>query len=138
MSIIATNVSRKLSDVGHLVLRLSFSLLMLTHGVPKLQQLVSGATGDFPDPIGLGSTLSLVIAVCGEAVAPVLVMIGLFTRWAAVLPCAVMAAAAFVVHSGDPLAKRELALLYLAGFAVIALVGPGGYSIDGLRTKRHD
>lgn len=138
MSNIATNVSRKLSDVGHLVLRLSFSLLMLTHGVPKLQQLVAGGTSDFPDPVGVGSTVSLVVAVCGEAVAPVLVMIGLFTRWAAVLPCVIMAVAAFMVHSGDPLAKRELALLYLAGFAVIALVGPGGYSIDGLRTKRHD
>jgi putative oxidoreductase len=138
MSIIAANVSRKLSDVGHLVLRLSFSLLMLTHGVPKLQQLVAGGTSDFPDPVGVGSTVSLIVAVCGEAVAPVLVMIGLFTRWAAVLPCVIMAVAAFMVHSGDPLAKRELALLYLAGFAVIALVGPGGYSIDGLRTKRHD
>jgi putative oxidoreductase len=138
MSIIAANVSRKVSDVGHLVLRLSFSLLMLTHGVPKLQQLVAGGTSDFPDPVGVGSTVSLIVAVCGEAVAPVLVMIGLFTRWAAVLPCVIMAVAAFMVHSGDPLAKRELALLYLAGFAVIALVGPGGYSIDGLRTKRHD
>jgi uncharacterized membrane protein YphA (DoxX/SURF4 family) len=40
------------------------------------------------------------------------------------------------VHSGDPLADRELALLYLAGFAAIALAGAGHYSIDGLRTKR--
>lgn len=136
MSAIASNVSRNLNDLALLVLRLSFSLLMLTHGVPKLQQLVAGGEIKFPDPIGIGPTASLALAVCGEAVAPVLLVIGLFTRWVAVLPCVTMAVAAFMVHSGDPLAEREPALLYLAGFTAILLAGAGRHSIDGLRTKR--
>ena len=136
MSALASNVSRNLNDLGLLALRLSFSALMLTHGVPKLQQLVAGGQINFPDPIGVGPTASLALAVCGEAVAPVLIVVGLFARWAAVLPCVTMAVAAFMVHSGDPLADREPALLHLAGFTTILLAGAGHYSIDGLRTKR--
>jgi putative oxidoreductase len=47
-----------------------------------------------------------------------------------------MAVAAFVVHRGQPLPERELALLYLVGFVGLMLTGPGRYSIDELRTKR--
>ena len=41
-----------------------------------------------------------------------------------------MAVAVLVVHVNDPFKRQELALLYLAGFAAIALIGPGKYSID--------
>jgi len=41
-----------------------------------------------------------------------------------------MAVAAFIVHGDDPFGTKEKALLYLAFFIVIALVGPGKFSID--------
>ena len=47
-----------------------------------------------------------------------------------------MAVAAFVVHWSDPLGDKEMALLYLVGFAVLICTGAGHYSIDGLRVKR--
>jgi putative oxidoreductase len=42
-----------------------------------------------------------------------------------------MIVAAFIVHAADPLATKEKAILYLIGFAAIAFLGAGKYSIDG-------
>ena len=41
-----------------------------------------------------------------------------------------MAVAAFVVHGADPLAKKEMALLYMVAFLAIAFIGPGRFSLD--------
>jgi putative oxidoreductase len=114
---------------GLLLLRLGFSGMMLTHGIPKLLKLLQGNL-EFGDPIGMGPTLSLILAVIGEALCPLLVILGWKTRWAAIPVIITMAVAAFIVHANDPLPRKELAILYLLGFAVIALVGPGRFSLD--------
>jgi putative oxidoreductase len=41
-----------------------------------------------------------------------------------------MSVAAFIVHFDDPFKSKELALLYLAGYLIIFVIGPGKYSID--------
>jgi len=41
-----------------------------------------------------------------------------------------MLVAAGMVHLSDPFGKKEKALLYLAMFIAIILLGPGKYSID--------
>ena len=46
--------------IGLLLLRLGFSGLMLTHGIPKLMNLVQGNL-DFADPLGIGAVPSLII-----------------------------------------------------------------------------
>ena len=118
-----------LSDFGKLVLRVSFSLLMLTHGWGKINRLFADEV-KFGDPLGIGSVPTLVLAVLAEFIAPILIMIGFKTRWLSMLPIATMLVAALIVHGGDPFKRQELALLYLSGFVAIAFVGPGKYSID--------
>ncbi len=113
-----------------LILRIGFSGLMLTHGIPKLSLLFETPI-KFLDPIGLGATTSLILALIGEVVAPILVLIGFKTKWATLPIIITMAVAAFVVHITDPIGVKEKALLYLIGFIVIFLAGPGKYSIDG-------
>jgi putative oxidoreductase len=118
-----------INDLGLALLRILPSLLMITHGFPKFKNLISGDI-KFIDPIGIGDAPSLILAVIGELVCPILIIIGYKTRWAA-LPAAIpMAIAAFIVHEADPFEKKELALLYLTFFVVILMVGPGKYSID--------
>jgi putative oxidoreductase len=136
MSALTDNLARNLNDLGLLLLRLGMSGLMLTHGIPKLQKLIAGGEIKFPDPIGIGATASLALAVFGEVVAPAFLILGLFTRWAAIPAAATMVVAAFMVHWSDPLAEKELALLYLLGFAALMFTGAGHYSIDALRVKR--
>lgn len=112
-----------------LFLRLTFSGMMLTHGIPKLLNLVQGNM-EFGDPFGLGPTVSLILAVIGEAICPLLIILGIKTRIAAIPTIITMAVAAFLIHGSDPLARKELALLYLFGFIVIALLGPGRFALD--------
>lgn len=114
---------------GLLFLRLTFSGMMLTHGIPKLLNLIQGDI-QFGDPIGLGPTVSLILAVIGEAICPLLIILGLKTRIAAIPTIITMAIAAFIVHGSDPLGTKEMALLYLFGFTAIALLGSGRFSLD--------
>jgi putative oxidoreductase len=122
-----------MTNTGLLLLRLGFSALMIVqHGWKKFTGFESIAP-NFPDPLGVGSTFSLALAVAGELLFPVLVVVGFYTRLCTVPVVVTMAVAAFIVHSGDGLGDRESALTYLIGFAVIGLVGPGRFSIDHLR-----
>ena len=102
---------------------------MLTHGIPKLMQLLEGNM-EFGDPIGLGPAISLILTVIGEALCPILIIFGIKTRLASIPPIITMLVAAFVVHASDPIATKEKALLYLVGFIAIALMGAGRISVD--------
>jgi len=117
------------NNIGLAVLRIGASGLMLTHGIPKFQKLISGNL-EFGDPIGIGSTPSLFLAIIGEFICPILVIVGFKTRWSTIPTIITMAVAAFIVHGGDPFKDKEKALLYLILFIVITLLGPGKYSID--------
>lgn len=122
--------NNNLNDLAFAILRVSFSAMMLTHGVPKINMLLESSSG-FPDPFGIGSTPSLVLAVIGEVVAPLLVLIGFKTRIAAIPVIITMAVATFFIHLNDDFGTKEKAILYLLAFIIIAMVGPGKYSVDG-------
>ena len=117
-------------DFALLIVRLSIALLMLTHGFPKLEKLISGQTTSFANVMGMGSTLSLVLAVFTEVVCSVLLFFGLWTRLAAFFLACTMSVAAFYIHAADPFSKQEMALLYLTVYVMLLLVGGGKYSID--------
>ena len=65
-----------------------------------------------------------------EVVCSLLLVLGLGTRVAAVLPLVSMLVAAFVVHSGDPWAKRELALLFAVPYLTLLLAGGGRFALE--------
>lgn len=116
-------------NLATLLLRIGFGGLMLTHGIPKLLKMLSGDFS-FGDPIGIGATATLILAVVCEVLFPILVIIGFKTRLSAIPVIITMAIAAFIVHAADPFGRKEMAILYLVGFTTIALLGAGKYSID--------
>lgn len=118
-------------NLGLLLLRLGFGGLLMTHGWPKVQKVLAG-NWKFSDPLGIGEAASLVLAAGAEFVFALLVVLGLKVRWTAIPPAFAMAVAAFIAHAGDPLAKREKALLFLVGFVAIALLGSGRFALDAL------
>lgn len=118
-----------LIHLGLALLRIVPSAFMLTHGYPKLMKLINGNT-EFADPFGIGQAPSLFLAVVGEFVCPLLMIIGFKTRWAAIPAAITMFVAAFIAHGADPFGRKELPLLYLAFFVIIMLLGPGKYSVD--------
>lgn len=122
-------MKRNFSDLGLLLLRLSFSAMLLTHGYGKFLRLFEPDI-KFMDFLGLGATVSLFLAVLGEFIAPILIMIGYKTRLVTLFPIVTMAVAAFIAHADDPFAKKEKALLFLFGFIAVALCGAGKYTLD--------
>lgn len=116
-------------NIGLALLRIVPSIMLLTHGIPKFQKLIGG-NFEFGDPIGIGTTPSLFLAVIGEFVCPILIIIGFKTRWMAVPPAITMLVAGFIVHAADPFGTKEKAFLFLTLFIAIIILGPGKFSID--------
>lgn len=116
-------------SLSSLILRVSISAMMLTHGFGKFMRLVSGET-KFPDPLGFGELPSLVLAVFAEFVCSILLIIGYKSRFAAIPPAIVMMVAVFIIHWEDPWRRKEFALLYLVGYITIFMIGSGKYSLD--------
>ncbi|MCF8259741.1 MAG: DoxX family protein [Melioribacteraceae bacterium] len=128
-------LKQNFDDLARFILRVSLSTMMLTHGIPKLTKLLSGNFG-FADPIGLGSTVSLFLAVGAEFFCSILVMIGYKVRMSSIPLIITMAVAAFIVHASDPWKKQEFALLYFFGFIVIALLDSGRFSLDSFLSRK--
>ena len=123
-----------MDHIAKLLLRIGYSLLLMTHGLPKLEKLFSNEI-KFPDPLSIGDVNSLFLTVLGEFIAPLFVIIGYKTRLFSFFPAFTMLIAAFVVHFEDHFGKKELAILYLLGFVLVMLFGPGKYSVDNYKKK---
>ncbi|XOV93284.1 MAG: DoxX family protein [Bacteroidota bacterium] len=117
------------TDLSLLILRLIAGIGIMTHGWPKFQKAISG-NFQFADPIGLGSELSLILVVFAEFICGILVVLGLGTRFAAIILIINMSIIFFIVHAADAFGSKEKAFLFLGAFIVLLLTGPGKYSID--------
>ena len=119
-----------MNNIALLILRVVFAGSMLYgHGLSKLNRLIEGDLS-FANPIGIGEAPTLVLAVFSEFLAPLFILIGYKTKIFSFFPAATMFVAAFIVHLSDPFARKEKAILFLIGFIVIMMMGPGKYSID--------
>ena len=121
--------TQKQIDSGLFVLRVAFGVFMLVHGMQKLMGF-SEMADKFPDPIGIGSQLSLIMAIGAEVGCSILLILGLGTRLAVIPLAFTMIVALFIVHAADPWKVKELAALYLTVYAVIFITGPGRCSLD--------
>ena len=114
-----------------LMARIIFGFMFLSHGIAKLHTY-SDAPITFPDPIGLGSTLSLWLVLFAEILCSIGFVLGALFRFCLIPMIFTMCIAVFVIHAGDPLDVKELSLMYLAIFALLFITGPGRFSIDGI------
>lgn len=119
-----------MADFGLLVLRLFAGVTMLlSHGLPKLAKY-SELSESFPDPIGVGSHLSFLMALFAEVVCSVLLAMGLFTRAAATFLIITMCVAFFIHHGADEFGKKELSFIYLGMYITLFCTGPGAYAVQ--------
>ncbi|XZE45546.1 DoxX family protein [Pirellulaceae bacterium SH467] len=117
------------TSAGLLLLRVGLGGLMLVHGIAKVQGFSAMSTG-FPDPIGLGSQWSLIMAIGAEVGCSLLLIAGFATRLATIPLAFTMFVALFLVHGSDPWKVKELAAVYLLGYLSLLLTGPGCFSLD--------
>jgi putative oxidoreductase len=123
-------------DFGKLILRVTLAILILLHGIAKVQNGVSGIEG-MVTKIGLPPAFAYMVYV-GEVIAPLLVLFGLMTRPAALIIAVNMVFAVVLAHSQDlfSLTKTggwalELQAMFLASALAVAFLGAGRYSIGG-------
>lgn len=126
---LSTQIREGRIHLSLLILRVSLGAMMLTHGWPKFLKVIDG-NFKFADPFGLGEAPSLILAVLAEFVGSIAIILGLLTRLNAFLLAFTMFTAGFIQHADDPFGQKEKALLYLAGFIVLLLSGPGKHSLD--------
>lgn len=123
-------------DLGKLVLRLTLGGLLLFHGAHKILtgidpiRAMIGAHG-LPDYLAFG-------VYAGEVLAPLLVILGLFSRIGGALIVINMIIAIALVHMGMLVGLNdqggyvlETQMLYLFGGLAVALLGAGRIAIGG-------
>lgn len=122
-------------DIGKLIFRVSISVLMLFHGIAKLEKGVDKIASNLAKS-GLPEFLAYGVYI-GEIVLPILIIIGLFTRLASLGVGITMVFAIYLVHAdriflltknGAPII--ELPLLYLILSIVLFFIGARKYSLD--------
>ncbi len=135
---ISDDIRAKLTDIGLLIMRIWAGFVMLWfHGKDKVFDFAERADS-FPDPLGIGSSLSLALAGGAEFFLSIFLIIGLFTRVIAIplLFTMLVAAYAHAVAWGDPFSDYELALFFATTYLMFIFTGPGKLSVDHLIAKQ--
>ena len=127
-----------MQDTGKLILRLTLAGLILFHGVNKLIHGITFMTG----PSGPLAAMHLPVFIAygvyvGEVVAPIFLVIGLWTRIAAlVVAFNMVMAISLEAWRLAPTINRgggwglELEAFYLLTAVVIFFLGPGRYAVS--------
>jgi putative oxidoreductase len=89
----------------------------------------------FPDVLGFGSYMSLMVSIFSEFCCSLFLITGLIVRITLIPMIISMAVAFFDVHDGM-FPQGELSLIYLMMFVIIYITGPGRVSIDYLIDRK--
>ena len=126
---LSTKYSDNAFSFAMLILRIAAGGLLFHHGYLKLISFGS-LSGRFMNFMGLGSTLSLSLVIFAEVFCAAFIILGLFTRLAAIPPIIAMAVVVFKVNHGHVFGDGEVPTLFLAMYIVLLFTGPGKFSMD--------
>jgi putative oxidoreductase len=132
--LLSTKYSAAAVSTAMLLLRLSVGILMLMHGYDKLVHF-SAKQNTFMNFLGIGSTMSLGLVVFAEFFCSLFLILGLFTRLATIPLVITACVIIFKVNNGHVFKDFENAPLYLTGYLVLLLLGPGRVSVDSMIGK---
>jgi putative oxidoreductase len=121
-------------DVGKLVLRLALGVLILLHGADKILH-GAGFVLDMVAKHGLPRELGYLV-YAGEVLAPAMLILGLWTRPAALALAVNMVVAVWLVHTGELFTRAqsggwalELQGMYFAAALALVFTGGGRWSV---------
>lgn len=128
-------IFQRQNDLGILIIRLSIGVLMLLHGIFKLQN-GAGGIENMVIAAGLPSFIAYGVYV-GEVIAPIFIILGIGTRLAAAIFAGNCLVAAFLAHAADITSLTatggwavELLGLYFFGALALVFTGGGKYAIS--------
>jgi putative oxidoreductase len=124
------------NDFAKLILRVALAGFLLLHGLSKIAGGIGHITGML-SKAGMPEAFGYLVFV-GEVIAPLLILVGFWTRPAALVIAINMVVAVLLAHTAEffTLGKSGGWALELQGFffitaIVVALQGAGRYSIGG-------
>lgn len=119
-----------LTDAGLLWLRVLTGVAIAYHGYGKvfggyMEKMIEGVTAmGFPSPVFFAWAAAL-----SEFAGGILLVLGLFTRLAALFILITMGVAAFVALAKEPFAGKELALAFFVNAGALFIMGGGKYKL---------
>ncbi len=123
-------------DLARLLLRVVLGVLILMHGIAKLMSGIAPIVG-MVEAAGLPSFVAYGVYV-GEVLAPILIIVGLFTRPAAAIIAFNMVVAFALAHTRQLTSLTstggwalELQAMFLVAALAVALLGAGRFSLGG-------
>lgn len=132
-------LAERFRTVSLTLLRVLSSAMFLTHGWPKMvgerAQPFLGGRDFFGIDIGINT---MWIAGVIELYGGILLILGLFTRYVALLAAILMVMAYFAAHPAwfPTLNGGELAALYFVAYLAVFAYGPGPLSLDAMLRRR--
>ena len=107
---------------------------MLKHGYDKMVHFEETAS-HMMNFMGIGSKATTALLIFAEFFCSLLVIIGLFTRFACIPLIIAMTVALVKAHNSDFFGEGQMAALYLLCYVVLLLTGPGKVSVDSMIGK---
>ncbi len=130
-------VSSGAEDTGKLLLRVGLGVLILLHGIAKITGGVGWLVG-MMEKSGMPGFFAYAVFI-GEVLAPLLLIVGVYTRAAAIIVVINMIVAIAMVHIPElaQLSKTggwalELQGMFILAGLAIAFIGAGRYSLGGV------
>jgi putative oxidoreductase len=127
--------NQQYDDIARLLLRLTLGILLLFHGIAKLSHGVAPIEGMLQGH-GLPGFIAYGVYI-GEVIAPLMVILGYYSRLGAGIIVINMLVAILLAHSHDLLTltahggwRLELQGFYLVTALVLMLMGPGRLSLN--------
>ena len=126
-----------LTDLALLVSRVALGVILVAHGWQKFNEwTVAGTAGAFGDMGVPAPTVAATFVTAVEIIGGIALIIGLLTPVVAVLNMVNMLGALVLVHAENgPFVTEngfELVLALFAGLFLVAILGAGKFSTDGL------
>lgn len=128
-------MKKKNIDLGLLILRITFAVLTLMHGWFHLTTGVEAVRGMLAS-MGLPEVLAYGVLI-GELVAPLLILVGYYTRWASAVAVINFITTIAIAHTAEIFkltpyggSAIELNLLYMVIPLALIFTGAGKYAIN--------
>lgn len=128
------------TDFGKLILRLTLGILLLLHGLARLKTGV-GFIGSMLASNGLPESIAYLVYV-GEILAPAALILGIWTRPAALIVMINMLFAIGLAHMNELFTLNktgawalELQGLFLFGALAVVFLGAGRYGLGAPNTR---
>ena len=122
----------KYQDWGFVLVRAVIGAIFIVAGSGKLFGGIEGFSGmlaglGLPAPVVFAWIVALI-----ELIGGILILVGLFTRYAPVPLAVIMLVATYIQWSGGGFGRARLDLLLLSVLVLLMMTGPGKISIDSV------